>query len=82
MEIPALWYDRTVGTYVESMGRERKDRCKRGRSMKGKSGAQSEDVMGSETISSEAGELAVEKSRYCLSRARTVNRHRWMRRES
>ena len=26
--------------------------------------------------------LPVEKSRYCVARARTVNRHRWMRRES
>ena len=25
---------------------------------------------------------AVEKSRYCVTYARTVNRHRWMRRES
>ena len=48
VEIPALYYDRTVGTYVESMSRERKDRCKRGRSMKGKSVIQSEDVTRSE----------------------------------
>ena len=32
--------------------------------------------------SSEARGGAVEKSRYCLYRTRTVNRHRWMRRES
>ena len=25
---------------------------------------------------------AAKKSRYCVARARTVNRHRWMRRES
>ena len=50
MEIPALWYDRTVGTYVESMSRERKDRCKRGRSTEGKSAVQSEDVTRSEFI--------------------------------
>ena len=49
MEIPVLQYNRTVGTHVESMGRERKDRCKRGRSMKGKSVIQSEDVKWSET---------------------------------
>ena len=30
VEIPALSGNRTVGTYVESMGRERKNRCKRG----------------------------------------------------
>ena len=44
MEIPALQDDRTVGTHVESMGRERKDRCKRGRRLAGKSVSQSEDV--------------------------------------
>ena len=32
--------------------------------------------------SSEAGGLAVKKSRYRVARARTVNRHRWMRRGS
>ncbi len=32
--------------------------------------------------SSEAREPAVEKSRYRLYHTRTVNRHRWMRRES
>ena len=32
--------------------------------------------------SSEAGGLAVKKSRYCSSCTRTANRHRWMRRES
>ncbi len=30
----------------------------------------------------EAGEGTAEKSRYSCIRARTVNRHRWMRRES
>ena len=34
------------------------------------------------TISTEADELAVKKSRYCFTQARTANRHRWMRRES
>ena len=32
--------------------------------------------------SSEAHGPSVEKSRYCVYRTRTVNRHRWMRRES
>ncbi len=32
--------------------------------------------------SREVGIGAVKKSRYCVIRARTVNRHRWMRRES
>ena len=32
--------------------------------------------------SSEEQEGAVEKSRYCLHVTRTLNRHRWMRRES
>ena len=82
MEIPVLCVPRTVGTHVESMSRERKDRYKRGRSKAGKSALQSEDVMCSEVISSEAGELAVRKSRYCDTHTRTVNRHRWMRRES
>ena len=34
------------------------------------------------TYSREAGELTAGKSRYCLQCTRTVNRHRWMRRES
>ena len=64
MEIPVLCVPRTVGTHVESMSRERKDRYKRGRSKDSKSSLQSEDVMWSEPKGSEAGELAVEKSRY------------------
>ena len=82
LKIPAPHVIRTVGTQTESLSREWKNRSKRGRSVLGKSGTQSEDVMGSETISSEAGELAVRKSRYCVHCTRTVNRHRWMRRES
>ena len=34
------------------------------------------------TKSREVCELSAEKSRYCYQRTRTVNRHRWMRRES
>ena len=82
VEIPVLQCIRTVGTQTESLSREWKNRSKRGRSVIGKSVTQSEDVNGSETISSEAGELAVRKSRYCVHCTRTVNRHRWMRRES
>ena len=48
MEIPALRHDRTVGTYMEGMGRERKDRCKRSRSAGGKPAARSEGVTRSE----------------------------------
>ena len=33
-------------------------------------------------LTSEACEPCAEKSCYCVMRARTVNRHRWMRRES
>ena len=44
VEIPVLSCNRTVGTQAESVSREWKDRCKRGRSALGKSGAQSEDV--------------------------------------
>ena len=55
-----------MGTQTESQSREWKDRYKRGRSKAGKSALQSEDVMCSEVISSEAGELAVRKSRYCV----------------
>ena len=43
---------------------------------------QSETVTRSETYSSEAGRPAVEKSRYGSCCTRTVNRHRWMGRES
>ena len=48
VEIPVLLYNRTVGTRGESVGRERKDRCKRGRRMAGKSAMQTEDVMRTE----------------------------------
>ena len=34
------------------------------------------------TYSREAGELTAKKSRYCFICTRTVNRHRWVRRES
>ena len=44
VEIPVLSCNRTVGTQAESVSREWKDRCKRGRSVSGKSGTQSEDV--------------------------------------
>ena len=37
-----------MGTQTESQSRERKDRCKRGRRVIGKSVTQSEDVMRSE----------------------------------
>ena len=36
MEIPALPYDRTVGTHVRSVSREREDRRKRRSGCKGK----------------------------------------------
>ena len=44
VEIPVLPCNRTVGTQAESASREWKDRCKRGRSLAGKSARQSEDV--------------------------------------
>ena len=44
VEIPVLRYERNVGTHVESMSRERKDRCKRDSSHAGKSVWQYEDV--------------------------------------
>ena len=50
MEIPALHSDRTVGTHVGSMGRERENRYKRGRGRKGKPVLQPEYVMWSEII--------------------------------
>ena len=37
---------------------------------------------GDRTESREERRPCVKKSRYCSSRTRTVNRHRWMRRES
>ena len=48
VEIPVLSCNRTVGTQKESVSREWKDRCKRGRSHIGKSVWQSEDVMRTE----------------------------------
>ena len=50
VEIPVLRNNRTVGTQTESQSREWKYRCKRGRSMVGKSAIQSEDVMRTEPI--------------------------------
>ena len=50
--------------------------------MVSKSAMQAKDVMRSEDYSSEVCGVAVEKSRYCVLTTRTVNRHRWMRRES
>ena len=49
VEIPVLRMHRTVGTYAESTGAEWKAACKRGRSMQGKTGMQSEDVTRTET---------------------------------
>ena len=48
----------------------------------GKSPVISPTLMRTEHKGREAGEEAAEKSRYSCMRARTVNRHRWMRRES
>ena len=48
VEIPVLQYNRTVGTYEESMSREWKAACKRGRSPVGKTAGQSEGVMRTE----------------------------------
>ena len=50
MEIPALQYNRTVGTQRESKSREWKDRYKRRRRLIGKTVSQSKDVMWSENI--------------------------------
>ena len=55
---------------------------KQGTNRLGKSGQQWEARCGAKT-SSEVHEPCIKKrSRYCLYRTRTVNRHRWMRRES
>ena len=48
MEIPVLQSNRTVGTHVESVSREWKDRYKRSRRMVGKSAIQSKGVTRSE----------------------------------
>ena len=48
VEIPVLRCNRTVGTHVESMSRERKDRYKRRRRRIGKAVLQSKAVMCSE----------------------------------
>ena len=76
-DISELW-----GHRDQNRTRESKDRDKQGRSLVGKTAKQSEAVIWSEIISSEVGEGAVKKSRYCVYRTRTVNRHRWVRRES
>ena len=49
MENPVLRHDRTVGTHVESGGREREDRYKRRRRQGGKSPCQSRGVKWSES---------------------------------
>ena len=66
VDIPAPDVVRTVGTQDESVSRERKARSRKGERKK----------------SSEAHGRTAKKSRYCVASARTVNRHRWMRRES
>ena len=48
MEIPVLSYNRTVGTRVESINREWKDRGKQGSRLKGKPVSQCKDVMRTE----------------------------------
>ena len=50
--------------------------------MGGKSPMKATTLMRTEHKGREAGEGAAEKSRYSCVRARTVNRHRWMRRGS
>ena len=81
MEIPAPYDDRTVGTHVA--GR-----------IPGMEPGASEGAVAEEKPRNKAEALSVpkgsrevrrpcaEKSRYRSSYARTVNRHRWMRRES
>ncbi len=49
VEIPVPQINRTVGTRVESISREWRDRCKQGRSTVGKSAVRSEDVMRTES---------------------------------
>ena len=48
MEIPVLRYDRNVGTHVESVSREREDRCKRSKGRRGKTLLQPKGVKRSE----------------------------------
>ena len=48
MEIPVLSYNRTVGTRVESVSREWKNRCKQGSRFVGKTASQCKDVMRTE----------------------------------
>ena len=82
VEIPVPCSIRTVGTQKDSTTREWKDRGKRGRGMEGKPAIQPEGVKRSEKGVAKCVNPAAKKSRYCVQHARTVNRHRWKRRES
>ena len=67
MEIPALQYIRTVGTYVESAGAEWRAACKRGSRAVGKSAAQGKEVIRSELTSSEVPDSGCrEKPLLCI----------------
>ena len=83
LRFPYLTRTEPAGTQAGSMSRERKDRSKRSSRTGGKPTVhEGEGATGSEPKSSEACGAPAEKSRYCSVAARTVNRHRWMRRGS
>ena len=83
VEIPVPRGIRNVGTRAQEACRERKDRCKRSCCAGGKTPVHGgSGVKRSKHKGSEVPGVPAEKSRYCVPRARTVNRHRWMGRES
>ena len=82
VEIPVLLINRTVGTQRERVSREWKNRSKAGNGHVGKSAWRNVKSRKGAKKSSEAHKPAVEKSHYSFTKTRTVNRHRWMRRES
>ena len=62
MEIPVLLYIRNVGTHEESRSRKWESRCKRGRSLVGKSARQSESVKRSEIKVAKSVDLVSRKA--------------------
>ena len=73
---------RNVGTRVDNTTRRRESRGKRVRRRAGKTARRAKSVTRSEREVAKRVIPAAEKSRYGAIRARTENRHRWMRRES
>ena len=76
VEIPVPRYDRTVGTRVESIGPEWKDRRKRGVGAAWWANPCSATRRDANRTTSRGSMRAMRQARYRSYRARTANRHR------